>query len=295
MKEMHSYLAARQIELTAPRTAAPPTEKDLLAFLCQIRDWTQSAPRVHCFQAEGNQAVYVWFNGAAFAEQDFWEVFGGYLTVFAQTWRMDLFSTEPLTQEAVWIGLERREDRLLAVERTVSGRPAETVESLCLRIQCADPEQARTLLTLFRATDWDSGVIVVDWDLRSVLGEEGTRFGGRTCFCYGSIYEDTPPDAYLHALHFHQKKTLWMGLLRDGCDYLEFEWLYRQISSGELKNRMEWELSLNAALEELGYTVQLSQREFRLFDGEGRRRYFNFDSPQYSQRAVLKMLFPINT
>ena len=69
---------------------------------------------------------------------------------------------EPLTQEAVWIGLERREDRLLAVERTVSGRPAETVESLCLRIQCADPEQARTLLTLFRATDWDSGVIVVD-------------------------------------------------------------------------------------------------------------------------------------
>lgn len=108
------------------------------------------------------------------------------------------------------------------------------------------------------------------------------------------IWRKVSSDDYLHALNFTQKVTLWTGFLKDGFDYKEFEWLYQMISERTVENRIEWELALHAAMKNLKYTIQVSEHEFRLFDVQWKRRYLNFNSQQYAEMALLKILFPVN-
>lgn len=98
----------------------------------------------------------------------------------------------------------------------------------------------------------------------------------------------------VQALDFQQKKTLWSVFLRDRFDYAEFEWVYQLICQNRLNDRVEWELSLHAALQDQGYTVNVAGLEFELYDGQKRPCYFNFDNHQYAQRALLKIMFPLN-
>ena len=98
----------------------------------------------------------------------------------------------------------------------------------------------------------------------------------------------------VQALDFGQKKTLWSGFLRDRFDYAEFEWVYQLICQNRLNDRVEWELSLHAALQDQGYTVDFAESEFKLYNDQKRPCYFNFDSHQYAQRALLKIMFPLN-
>lgn len=93
---------------------------------------------------------------------------------------------------------------------------------------------------------------------------------------------------------FYTKVELWLSFLKDALHYVEFEWLYQEILSDTLDNRTEWELALYTAMKQLGYTVQVAEHGFELYDGAGKRCYFNFDSREYAQRAFLKMLFPVN-
>ena len=85
-----------------------------------------------------------------------------------------------------------------------------------------------------------------------------------------------------------------MQFLENGVDYAEFEWIYDGIFKQELNNRTEWELGLNAALNQLEYSLKISESEFELCDGIGERRYFSFNSEQNAQRVFLKLLFPVN-
>ena len=77
-------------------------------------------------------------------------------------------------------------------------------------------------------------------------------------------------------------------------DYEEFAWLYNRISAQELNDRIEWELAVYAALNQLEYALKISKSEFELYDGSGERRYFSFNSEQNAQRVFLKLLFPLN-
>ncbi len=82
--------------------------------------------------------------------------------------------------------------------------------------------------------------------------------------------------------------------MENGVDYTEFEWLYSGILKQNLNDRTEWELAIYVALNQLDYTLKISELEFELYDGEGERRYFSFDSEQNAQRVFLKLLFPLN-
>ncbi len=87
---------------------------------------------------------------------------------------------------------------------------------------------------------------------------------------------------------------LWLQFLENGIDYEEFAWLYDRISAQELNGRIEWELAVYAALNQLEYALKISESVFELYDGGGERRYFSFNSEQNAQRVFLKLLFPLN-
>lgn len=115
-----------------------------------------------------------------------------------------------------------------------------------------------------------------------------------TCYCYGNLSEDQEQQDYLDVLSFPQKVGLWLQFLENRFDYEEFAWLYDRISAQELNDRIEWELAVYAALNQLEYALKISKSEFELYDGSGERRYFSFNSEQNAQRVFLKLLFPLN-
>ena len=55
----------------------------------------------------------------------------------------------------------------------------------------------------------------------------------------------------------------------------------------------EYLVLLHTAMENLKYSIQVSPHDFELYDGQGSRRYYSFNSTSYAERAFLKILFPL--
>ena len=295
MMEMHSFFTAKQIEIPSPDCKGNPTARDLFELLYQISQWIQTPPQISRSEKTQADTVYLWFDDVAFAEDDFWQIFGECLARLRTRWRIDLFGTAGPSQETVWLSLQEEDHRLYAVQKTLSGRPADTIESLCLKIQCASCEQAEILYALAAAANWESGVAALDWKYGPFLQKEALAMPTQnSCFCYGGLFEDAGCEDALQALDFEKKIALWSGFLKYGFDYTEFEWLYQTISENDVSNRIEWELSLHTAMQDLKYTVKVSPSDFELRDGYGSRRYYSFNSTSCAERTFLKMLFPLN-
>ena len=210
-------------------------------------------------------------------------------------WKIDIFGTSGSSQETVCLTLKEDNDHIYAVQKTLSGNPVDTIESLCMRIQCTSLQQSEVLFALFTATNWKNGTTVVDWKYGSFLLEENFAIPTKnSCFCYGSVFDDVKHEEVLQALNFQQKIVLWTAFLKNGFDYEEFEWLYNAIAENVVPNRIEWELSLHTAMQNLGYIIQVLPNDFELYDGNGCRRYFSFNSASYAERTFLKILFPLN-
>lgn len=210
--------------------------------------------------------------------------------------KISVFGTELFTQEAVELSLEEQNGKICAVQKTVSGQYADSINYLCLRIRCFAADEAKKLHIICQAMDWQRGILVVGWNMSNIFKEEHiTVLEQNSFFCYGDISEEPEErKKYLDALSFRQKEKLWSDFLKTGFDYAEFEWLYGRIADRTLDNRTEWELALYAALKKRNYTLELSGSKFELYDGDKNRCYFNFNSSQNAQKALLKMLFPIN-
>ena len=191
--------------------------------------------------------------------------------------------------------LDQQNGKFYAVQKTISGRYADSIRSLCLRIECTDAEDAAMVNLLCQHMDWQSGILVADWDLREAFKQEHIPWLHQsTCYCYGNLSEDQEQQDYLDVLSFPQKVGLWLQFLENRFDYEEFAWLYNRISAQELNDRIEWELAVYAALNQLEYALKISKSEFELYDGSGERRYFSFNSEQNAQRVFLKLLFSLN-
>lgn len=295
MIEMHSFKRTNQTEIPSLEEKKEAKAQDLFELLFAISEWTQFCPLIyHCGQ-EDEEIIYLLFRNFAFAEDDFWETFGPYFSIVDSRWKMDVFGTSYPSQETVWLTIEKRDQCYYGVQNTVSGKKAETIHSLCLRIESGSSGQAEILETLLKLADWKSGILVADWKYHEFfIKEKIENHWENSCFCYGSVLEEVSSADCLHALNFTQKISLWTGFLKDGFDYKEFEWLYGMISEGTVENRIEWEFALYSAMRNLKYTIQISEHEFELYDAQIKRRYLNFNSRQYGEMALLKILFPVN-
>lgn len=296
MKEMHPFREARREALPTPDFQGPVTMKLLLEFLYALREWLPAAPRLLPGVEPDGCALYALYADAAFPDGGFRQTFGGYLAVLGRRWQIDLFGSDLFTQETAALAVEQTEGNWYAVQRTVSGRYADSIGSLCLRVGCADAREAGALYALCRGLDWQSGVLAADWGLRGLLeAEQIPPLYPDSCYCYGDVSGAPSGEKCLEALDFARRKGLWLAFLDRGFDFAEFAWLYDGIARRALRSRTQWELALYAALRQLRYTLKISESEFALYDGNGARRYFGFNSDQNAQRALLKLLFPLNT
>ena len=295
MEEMHYFKESQREEIPVPDFKDNITRKLLLQFLCDLCTWAQATPVTSVGIKKDAHSLYILFRNFAFSEQDFWQTFGGYLIALRPKWKIGIFGTELSSQETVALLLDQQNGKFYAVQKTISGRYADSIRSLCLRIECTDAEDAAMVNLLCQHMDWQSGILVADWDLREAFKQEHIPWLHQsTCYCYGNLSEDQEQQDYLDVLSFPQKVGLWLQFLENIFDYEEFAWLYDRISAQELNGRIEWELAVYAALNQLEYALKISKSEFELYDGSGERRYFSFNSEQNAQRVLLKLLFPLN-
>ena len=295
MEEMHYFKESQREEIPVPDFKDNITRKLLLQFLCDLCTWAQATPVTSVGIKKDAHSLYILFRNFAFSEQDFWQTFGGYLIALRPKWKIGIFGTELSSQETVALLLDQQNGKFYAVQKTISGRYADSIRSLCLRIECTDAEDAAMVNLLCQHMDWQSGILVADWDLREAFKQEHIPWLHQsTCYCYGNLSEDQEQQDYLDVLSFPQKVGLWLQFLENRFDYEEFAWLYDRISAQELNDRIEWELAVYAALNQLEYALKISKSEFELYDGSGERRYFSFNSEQNAQRVFLKLLFPLN-
>ena len=295
MEEMHYFKESQREEIPVPDFKDNITRKLLLQFLCDLCTWAQATPVTSVGIKKDAHSLYILFRNFAFSEQDFWQTFGGYLIALRPKWKIGIFGTELSSQETVALLLDQQNGKFYAVQKTISGRYADSIRSLCLRIECTDAEDAAMVNLLCQHMDWQSGILVADWDLREAFKQEHIPWLHQsTCYCYGNLSEDQEQQDYLDVLSFPQKVGLWLQFLENRFDYEEFAWLYNRISAQELNDRIEWELAVYAALNQLEYALKISKSEFELYDGSGERRYFSFNSEQNAQRVFLKLLFPLN-
>ncbi len=292
MKELHVYQPANCIQLDSP--AVNPTVRMLLTVLYELQHWLKAAPIVSR-DTESGSTICLLFRDCACTGEDLCQMFGSALADLSPRWKADLYGTEPCSQETVWYRFAREEAQCWIRESTLSGRQAETIQSLCLCLTCGSSHEAEAVQQLLRAMDWKRGLAAVEWKCGDSLGgESGRELPEPGLYCYESVFECPEAEACLAALSLEQKVRLWMAFLAEDRECVEFQWLYDAIARRILENRIEWELSLYEAMKRLGYSIQADQRRFMLCDGQGRRRYFGADSVRNSERALMKILFPLN-
>ena len=265
MKELHVYQPANCIQLDSP--AVNPTVRMLLTVLYELQHWLKAAPIVSR-DTENGSTVCLLFRDCACTGEDLCQMFGSALADLSPRWKADLYGTEPCSQETVWYRFAREEAQCWIRESTLSGRQAETIQSLCLCLTCGSSHEAEAVQQLLQAMDWKRGLAAVEWKCGDSLGgESGRELPEPGLYCYESIFECPEAEACLAALSLEQKVRLWMAFLAEDRECVEFQWLYDAIARRILENRIEWELSLYEAMKRLGYSIQADQRRFMLCDG----------------------------
>ena len=158
MEEMHYFKESQREEIPVPDFKDNITRKLLLQFLCDLCTWAQAMPVTSVGIKKDAHSLYILFRNFAFSEQDFWQTFGGYLIALRPKWKIGIFGTELSSQETVALLLDQQNGKFYAVQKTISGRYADSIRSLCLRIECANTEDAAMVNLLCQHMDWQSGI-----------------------------------------------------------------------------------------------------------------------------------------
>lgn len=291
---LHPYkeAARRKIPLTVPWRKGEAPGQELLPLLQGINGWLGEYPTLH--KSLQDDTLYLLYRDAAFPIEDFWDAFGAGIAAVSDTWPLWVFGTAP-NQETVRLSAHMEGEVLELIQHSISGKKADMLETLCLQLDCGDPDTGQSLFRLLSAMDWEIGVAALSWEDADFLQVHGWLMApqSRGLFCYAGGGE-VDAGSRLLSLGFLQKTALWTAFLKNGFEPEEFEWLAGAIANNDLPNRMEWELALWDAMEQLGFRVVNQDKAFALYDGAGRRLYFGADCRRAAERSLLKILFPLN-
>lgn len=90
------------------------------------------------------------------------------------------------------------------------------------------------------------------------------------------------------------KIRLWQVFLEDCQQPVEFDWIWETYYTEHTNCLLEWELALHMVLEKLGFQVERSKNSYRLVDGAGQERRFDFARGGSAEKLFLKLLFPVD-
>lgn len=292
---LHPFQKAstRQMALTEPAEETTAGQ-ELFSILCGVNDWLGGeCPSVQ--SSSHGTSIYILYRNVVFPIHDFWDNFGAAVANVSQVWPIFIFGTAQ-NQETVRLSATIEGGAVQLIQESISGKSTDALATLCLQIDCTDGETAEKLFRLLKSINWQTTIAAMGPKDAAFLREQklilNPNAGG--FFCYAGIDPTLSPSDYLLSLEFTQKILLWSAFLADGIEPAEFEWLADEISNQSIANRMEWELALREAMDQLQFRIVNEQKNFQLFDSTGRRIYFGADDHRAAEWALLKILFPLN-
>lgn len=267
--------------------------RELLSLLLDINDWLGAAPKV--YRSLQGRTLYLSYPNAVFPVDDFFDCFGGSMADVSRTWPVCGFGVAD-NQETVCLTAGQDGDALKLVQHSLSGKSAEVLTSLCLQLDGTTKETAERFGRLLTGMKWQIGIAALNWEDEDFLKEQKLAVTGasRGRFCYGGLETQAAAGDCLYSLDFPKKLALWLSFLKDGFQPIEFEWLADSIGENTLLNRLEWELSLEEAMDQLGFRTLNREKSFELFDGKGNKLYYGADCRSAAERSLVKLLFPLN-
>lgn len=271
--------------------------KELMYMLSEVNGWLEGAlPYVQSTLSKHAVSVYVIYRNVTFSPDDFLEQFGVYMARINSVWAICAYGTAKNHESVKLMAVAQKKDVQL-IKQSISGKCSDTLNTLCFQIDCFDNETAQRLARLLYSLNCETNISAQShWQDAEFLKEQRVfvKTDPQGMFCYAAADEGHTTGDLLFSLEFEQKTLLWTAFLKDKFDPAEFEWLTDEISSGTLDNRLEWELALLNALEQLGFNITNGEKTFELYDAGGKRLYFGADGGKAAERAFLKILFPLN-
>lgn len=295
---LHLYQDAHSTKLRCnPATTQPVPGWELFSLLDGVnRCLAGASPYIQSSLHKNAVSVHILYRNVAFIPDDFWDLFGYSMGQINSIWPICAFSTAE-NQETIRLTASLAGNELLLLQQSISGKSASVLHDLCIQLDCADNQSAELLIRLLSATNWENNIIALDnWSDAGFLREQELfiKTDPPGYFCYGSINQDVTTRDMIFSLNFGQKIVLWKSFLRDGLCPAEFEWISDEIASDTLDNRLEWEMALWEALDQLDFKLVNKAKSFEVFNGEGQRVYFGSDGLRAAERAFMKMIFPLN-
>lgn len=290
---LHPYREASrmQIPLVKPVSGSTPGQ-ELLALLGGVNDWLDGVPSVESLQGT---TVYILYRNVIIPIGEFWDIFGRTMARISQIWPFCAFGTAQ-NQETIRLSAQADDTCVQLIQQSISGKKTDVLGALCFQIDCTNTQTAENLVHVLTAVNWQTDIVATSWKDAGFLREHALvlDLNLRGLFCYAGINSEATPKDLLYSLDFTQKIALWTAFLKDGFEPIEFEWLADEISKGTLVNRMEWELALHEAMDQLNFRMINQEKYFEVFDSTGRRLYFGADGNHAAEWALLKILFPLN-
>lgn len=177
-----------------------------------------------------------------------------------------------------------------------SGRPVERMYGLGVHLNVPGEHSLAYLTDVIAAMPTDGPLI-------GAVSKRHERFlcsGGLLVPVEGAFfaYFSWEPEAdwrqLLYTLTAKHKLLLWEAFLEDGVQPREFDWLWEIYYTEKASYLLEWELALRMVLEKLCFHVEHRAHSYRLIDGSGRERRFDFIQGGPAEKVFLKLLFPVD-
>lgn len=275
---------------TARPQAATPTAS-FLQLIYGIDMLFDSTPSIHQRDGEGSLALL--YHDVTFPWRELTEPFAPLIAHIAASWPLTLFGTtddrETVELTVVW----EAGDRVTRL-RSVSGQPVDRLNGLCIVLELGDQVAAGHLRELCACiSPCTQGLCVSRRHEGFLAGCEmaAPRLG--SMFLY-LTWGDTDIAGLLETLTVVHKELLWRTFLADGVQTAEFQWLWDSYRSGSVARLLEWQMTLQFVLDELGFSIRRQQSDFCVVDGAGNVRRFDLIRGGPAEKIFLKILFPLD-
>ena len=262
-----------------------------LALARAVTDLFGEAPTV--YRCPAGRLLTALFSNVSLLCEDLTADIGVLAAALSEHWPVTFYGTTAL-RETGEVTFCREGERLRVRKRCVSGRAFDELTGLCIRIQTSQAEACEALAALFSRLGGEGEVIALPRTLEGFCVAQRLGRSREGCaMCYVSLQEELQAQTCLDSLTLADKAALWEVYLSDGLSPKEFDALLEAYRAGENARLLEWELTLQIALENLGMEVVNQQERFSVRDAQGRALQLDYAQGSAAEKMFLKLLFPV--
>lgn len=264
-------------------------EKQLLSLVYRISGETAQNPEI--YMSDGH-ILWVYYEHSCYTTQAVFSAYGTALAAVSPKYPVSVYGNiDGCESGELTASLLLGNQAVQLVKRNVSAEDFEEISDICLKIIFPTETEQREIARLIRNMDYQKPYLAMRRTPFTESALSGCpQLNEYTCFRYLLLGEQRG-QSYLDSLPIPLIKELWLLFLRDKFSPLEFDDARNALEKRKC-SAFPWELSLHLALSEEHIKISYEHGGFQVFDQNGKRLVFDFESNCCAEKLFLKLLFP---